>query len=273
MIGQAGNRFDEYLLAIKVKQGYKSDAATIVSTGGKSPPAPGFQMIIIRQGTPRSNLQPSGLALNGTGKRETAFNEQGDSDDLSSSELEESTGDEKQGTERQQLSSLGSVKAEGLAESLFGGSLRKSSRKHGAHKKRTLTGLVLEFPERLRIPESDGPAATPTTADYQAAVQKALDQPDVQTTFFIGFHAPLTGDAQKKVKKLMDSVQSWQAWSSSLCEGKVQEQINEGKLSANPDGQFARSTYRAKVFDFLFRQSTWSDLLGTPAPLHAADAV
>ncbi len=117
---------------------------------------------------------------------------------------------------------------------------------------------VMHFPESLVLKESDDQAATSTAAQIVDATKKAVDHPDVQTTFFVSF-PPSNLDAQgtKNLKKLVDMVQSWQAWSSSICEGNVQQQIDKEALSAAAEGQFARSTYRAKVFDYLLRNARW----------------
>ncbi|KAK8070785.1 hypothetical protein PG997_010988 [Apiospora hydei] len=47
---------------------------------------------------------------------------------------------------------------------------------------------------------------------------------------------------------------TWQAWATTVVEGKVQQQVDARKLS--PDS-VACGTYRAKVFDYLMRRSTW----------------
>ena len=117
---------------------------------------------------------------------------------------------------------------------------------------------VMHFPESLVHRESDDQVAAPTVDQIVDATKKAVDHPDVQTTFFINFH-PSNLDAQgtKELEKLVGMVQSWQAWSSSICEGKVQHHVDKEELPAAAEGQFTRSTYRAKVFDYLFRQATW----------------
>ena len=114
---------------------------------------------------------------------------------------------------------------------------------------------VMHFPESL---VSDDPNAAPRAAQIVDATKKAVDHPDVQTIFFIGFH-PSNLDAQgtKQLKKLVGMVQSWQAWSSSIFEGNVRKQIDQRNLSAAAQEQSARSTYRAKVFDHFFRQAPW----------------
>ena len=117
---------------------------------------------------------------------------------------------------------------------------------------------VMYFPESLMLKESDEQVAAPTAAQIVDATKKAVDHSDVQTTFFVGFPpSNLDPKGTKELAKLVDMVQSWQAWSSSICEGNVQQQINKKALSAAGEGQYARGTYRAQVFDYLFRQATW----------------
>ena len=117
---------------------------------------------------------------------------------------------------------------------------------------------VMHFPESLVLKESHDQVDAPTAAQIVDATKKAVDHPDVQTTFFISFH-PSNLDAQgtKELEKLVGMVQSWQAWSSSICELQLQDHIDKKQLSAAAEGQFARSTYRAKVFYYLFREAPW----------------
>ncbi|RKK89720.1 hypothetical protein BFJ71_g12093 [Fusarium oxysporum] len=68
---------------------------------------------------------------------------------------------------------------------------------------------------------------------------------------------PLEGKALEVQRKLMSSIKTWQAWATINCEAKVQQQVDAGALPSDSKGQNARSTYRAKVFDFLFNRSTW----------------
>lgn len=260
VIGQAGNRFDEYLLALDVKQGQRSKSATIVHTRSQVSPAPGFQLISVR--SEQTNPEPTklyngvngvnGYASNRKANRESALIDVEDSSSLvseddGSTEEEERTVTFRPGSRRYES------EPETIISSLFGRSRRTRSRQRGG---KTLAGVVLDLPERLRRTES-GLGFTPSLTDYKAATQKAADEPDVKTTFFVNFPPTLQGDAKKQTKKLIDSIQSWQAWSSSICEAKVQQQIDAKALPADSAGQFARSTYRAKVFDYLFRQASW----------------
>ena len=115
----------------------------------------------------------------------------------------------------------------------------------------------MHFPDNLILTESDDYGA-PTTDQIVDATKKAVDHPDVQTIFFVDFRpSSLDAEGTKELKKLVGMVQSWQAWSSSVCEGTVMQQIDRKTLPDTVDGQFARSTYRAKVFAYLLRQATW----------------
>ena len=116
---------------------------------------------------------------------------------------------------------------------------------------------VMHFPESLSLNQPDH--QRPPTADQLIDLaKKAVDFPDVQTTFFVNF-SPGNLDAKgtETMKQVTDMIQAWQAWSSSVCEGNLQQQIDNSRISAAEDGQFVRSTYRAKVLDYLFRQSPW----------------
>ncbi|RKL20967.1 hypothetical protein BFJ68_g2239 [Fusarium oxysporum] len=101
------------------------------------------------------------------------------------------------------------------------------------------------------IPRSDNGKAT------GKPFKNAKDQDDVRTTFLINFTEPLEGKALEVQRKLMSSIKTWQAWATINCEAKVQQQVDAGALPSDSKGQNARSTYRAKVFDFLFNRSTW----------------
>lgn len=116
-------------------------------------------------------------------------------------------------------------------------------------------GRFLEFPGVLVVPsymEADLPAP-----NYDKAVADAKNQDDVRTIFFVNFPSELEGDELKQQQEVQNSVQSWQAWCSTICEGKVQQQVDAKLLPSDKNGESARSTYRAKAFDYVFRRSTW----------------
>lgn len=102
----------------------------------------------------------------------------------------------------------------------------------------------------------------PSIDDYKAAVDKAKNNPDVQTVFFVNFvptgieSEPL---ARVKLRTLQSQVESWQAWSSTICEGKVKQQMDKNDLPTDDEGDSKRkrSTYRSKVFDYVMNASTW----------------
>ena len=58
---------------------------------------------------------------------------------------------------------------------------------------------------------------------------------------------------------LQEQIRSWQSWSSTMCEGKVQAQIDKKTLPDDNSGEAMakRSTYRSKVFDYIMRMSSW----------------
>ncbi|KAF5557187.1 peptidase cysteine serine trypsin [Fusarium phyllophilum] len=122
------------------------------------------------------------------------------------------------------------------------------------NRERKAEGSLTTLPEKLRFPETDNPLPP---IDIDKAVRNAKDQNDVKTTFFIHFTETLEGEALEAQRKLMSSVKLWQAWATTNCEAKVQQQVDAGALPSDSKGQAARSTYRAKVFDFLFNHSTW----------------
>ena len=85
---------------------------------------------------------------------------------------------------------------------------------------------------------------------------------DIRTVFFLNFLLNFAENDRVLADQVetKDLIQIWQAWNSSLCEGKVQDQINNDKLPADDSAaaMSKRSTYHAKVFDYLLRQASWS---------------
>lgn len=223
VIGPLGNRFEEYILALNVKKGYQTTSAVVVSTVGSTgkPVAPGFQLISIK---PSATLAESYINP-GHGSSASLSPE-------STAALSESQ--------------------RAIVE-LFG-QAKENKKTNGVRKRPTATGQFLKFPESLIVPSPEADLPAP---DYDKAVANAKQQDDIQTIFFIDFPLELEGQALTDLQNLQKSVQSWQAWSSTICEGKVQQQIDAKALPGDNKGQFARSTYRAKVFDYLFRRSTW----------------
>ena len=126
-------------------------------------------------------------------------------------------------------------------------------------RKNKATGAFLTFPEALMLSEADSGEAKPDLALVDKALAKAKSDPDIDTIFFVNFPPNFQGAALKELQKIQRLIQTWQAWSSSSVEGKVQEKINNKQLPADNDGasMAARGSYRSKVFDYLMRQSTW----------------
>lgn len=208
---------------MNLKKGLQTTSATILankSTTGTLP-APGFELISVKPTpTDSSSRHRSSASLSGlsTPESTTAFRE-----------------------------------SQQALEDLFGRGEKtyKHPERPNGHLAR---GNFLEFPEVLVIP---GPEADLPPPDYDKAVADAKNQDDVKTIFFVNFPMELEGEELKQQQELQKSVQSWQAWSSTICEGKVQQQVDVKVLPSDKSGEFARSTYRAKVFDYIFRKSTW----------------
>ncbi|EWZ45827.1 hypothetical protein FOZG_06039 [Fusarium oxysporum Fo47] len=114
-------------------------------------------------------------------------------------------------------------------------------------------GSLTTWPENLKLTEAGDPLPP---VDFDKAFKNAKDLDDVRTTFLINFTEPLEGKALEVQRKLMSSIKTWQAWATINCEAKVQQQVDAGALPSDSKGQNARSSYRAKVFDFLFNRST-----------------
>ena len=240
VIGPAGNKFGEYILALAVNSGEKSVLAVKVDIKTEYKlSAPGFSLVRVEPGALKQSAE-STTNLNGNASASDIPDEDDeDKDD------EDDHGDK----ETTPVSGGGKSVLEKQIDSLWG-------RHQAEHGKQFNKPSLMYFPESLVLKESNDPA--PTAAQIVDATKKAVDNPDVQTTFFIGF-PPTNLDAQgtEKLKNVVGMVQSWQAWSSSVTEGNVQQQIDKKALSAADEASSARSTYRAKVFDYLFRQSTW----------------
>ena len=252
VVGPAGNKFGEYILALAVISGKKSvhavklDIKTVLNL-----PAPGFSLVRVEPGALKESAE-STTDLNGHASASDNADEDNSEDrDTDEDDEDEDCEDDHGDTESAPVSGGGKSLLEKQIASLWG----RHQAKHGKQFNKL---SVMHFPESLVLKESDDPVAAPTTAQIVDATKKAVENPDVQTTFFVGL-TPSNLDAQgtKELKKLVGMVQSWQAWSSSICESNVQQQIDKKALSAAAEGQFARSTYRAQVFDFLFRQATW----------------
>jgi len=142
---------------------------------------------------------------------------------------------------------------------LFGSSLNDRAKPTSVHGPEVAKGVFLNYPVPLRQEEiAAAPGAPPP--NFDDAVTKAKANPDIETVFFVNF-APggLTGDALKNLQDLQSQVRSWQAWSSTLSEGELQEQIDKKILPDDNSGpsMAKRSSYRSKVFDFLMRRSAW----------------
>ncbi|KAK2692064.1 hypothetical protein QWA68_009052 [Fusarium oxysporum] len=114
------------------------------------------------------------------------------------------------------------------------GNSRPRSNNGNATGKRKGEGSLTTWPENLKLTEAGDPLSP---VDFGKE--------------------PLEGKALEAQRKLMSSIKTWQAWATINCEARVQQQVDAGALPSDSKGQIARSTSRAKVFDFLFNRSTW----------------
>ena len=252
VVGPAGNKFGEYILALAVISGDKSvHAVKMDIKTGYNLSAPAFSLVRVEPGALKESAEVTTELTGHASASDKSDEGNSEDDDTDDDDEDEDSEDDHGDKESASLSGGGKSLLEKQMDSLWG----RHPATHGKYFKKL---SVMHFPESLVLKESDDQVPAPTAAQIVDATQKAVDHPDVQTTFFIGF-PPSNLDAQgtKALKKLVGMVQSWQAWSSSICEGNVQQQIDKKALSAADEGQFARSTYRAKVFDYLFRQATW----------------
>jgi hypothetical protein len=242
-IGPVGNKFEEYSLALKVSEGLSSPSAEILTAATGSSVAPGFQMISIKP----SLASESANGVNG--QQNGMFNDTSNDDPAGNADKDDDV-------DLANSASQARAEAESALNALFGtenGSFTpKPSRSEIAR------GQFMKYPESLRLDESDS-ASPPAPPNYDAAVAAATENKDIQTVFFVNFPPSLQGTQQDSLKKLMESIKSWQSWSSTICEGKVQEQVDKKALPSDnsAESMMARSTYRSKVFDYIMRKSSW----------------
>ena len=241
VIGTLGNIFAEYLLAMKAHSGVTVSGTKIVSPTAPSP-VKGFQMITVASLSKESAKLTGGDMVDGDGV--TNGNAMNGDEDVEDAE----------------------VNTESALAKLFGspdvGKAKNSNNNSRGARSRdeVAMGQFLDFPEPLVITE-DAPATPPTNSDLAAATLKDQATADIQTVFFINFPPDFGDDdkARASLQEIDDLVKSWQSWSSVLCEGKVQDMINDTKLPGDDSAKSmsARSTYRSKVFDYLMRSATW----------------
>jgi hypothetical protein len=253
VLGSVGNSFEDYKLALTVRGGGTSNNATIVTPATTTTLVSGFMMISVTpSGTPKTGNAsedapaPNGVPGGDQAVRSALANEESALVDLFGSTL-------KNGTE--------------TAKAIFPNGVVPTN---GTE---TAKGVFLNFPVPLRLDEIAPAPGTPPP-NFDDAVSKAKANPDIETVFFVNFvPGGLTGDALKGLQDLQSQVRSWQAWSSTLSEGKLQEQIDKKALPADSNGpsMAARSSYRSKVFDYLMRRSTWYAFALSYLPATLAD--
>ncbi|KZZ91772.1 Peptidase cysteine/serine, trypsin-like protein [Moelleriella libera RCEF 2490] len=231
VIAPAGNKFGEYILALEVVAGHQSvHAVKLNTTAGKNLAAPGFSLVRIEPGALKENARALSGELSKTG-------------DASASEqtVEGGSSEEEGGINNLNLSKPLATKPE---ENRY---VLEKQLDHFLGRQPQMGLKEFQGPHVMRFPQS---LIFKETTDATTAA--------APTTFFVGLPpGNLSVEDTKVLKENVDLVQSWQAWSSSACEDVVQRSIRMGQLPADALGQTARSNYRAKVFDYLFKNSPW----------------
>ena len=127
--------------------------------------------------------------------------------------------------------------------------------------KEIANGVITKYPDLLQVSEL-APISHLGTSNIVNAVDHKQATDDIQTVFFLNFHPAITGDdeAVADLEKIKGLLQSWQAWISARCEVTVQNQINLNRLPGDESvvAMSERSSYRAKVFEYAFKNATWS---------------
>ena len=216
VVGPAGNKFGEYILALAVINGDKSVRAVKVDIKtGYNLSAPGFSLVPVEPGALKESAEIT-TELTGHASASDKSDEDNSEDGYTDKDDKDEDSEDDHG-DKESAPVFGDGKS--LLEQQIDSLWERHPENHGKQFNKL---SVMHFPESLVLKESDDQVAAPTAAKIVDATKKAVDHPDVQTTFFIGF-PPSNLDAQgtKALKKLVGMVQSWQAWSSSVCEGNV----------------------------------------------------
>jgi hypothetical protein len=123
--------------------------------------------------------------------------------------------------------------------------------------KSTKAALSTQRPEKLpaQFWRESGPLPDPASAVSGGDPKNQ----DIQTTYMINFPPELDGEATEVLKTIKKSVGKWQAWSSSMCEQKLQQKIDSHEIPAdnNAASVALRGSYRSMIFDYILRGSTW----------------
>ncbi|KAG8528557.1 uncharacterized protein KY384_006729 [Bacidia gigantensis] len=95
---------------------------------------------------------------------------------------------------------------------------------------KTFSGKLLDFPIPYKV---TAPGESLTNEEIVEATHNPRAKEDIETIHFINFPDDFSQnpEARATLVHTQELVESWQAWTSSLCEGKVQEIINGGHLS------------------------------------------
>ncbi|KAK7192796.1 hypothetical protein DPSP01_011217 [Paraphaeosphaeria sporulosa] len=230
-IGPAGNRFEEYILALDVKGGKSSSNASVAKADDSFASVPGFQIVSV---SPTAFKGPNEKA-----RPITNGNLNGHHYDDVENEVAKTP--------------KGSSELEKMIDTLFGGSKKPTP------KGKIATGKITNLPEVLRIDRNETGEATPPSMDMAAIMKRAGDQNDPPAVIRVNFPTSemMSGKARESYVSVKDMIASWSAWATTTSERQVQLQIDKKALSADAKGAFARSSHRAMVWDWLFRQSTW----------------
>ncbi|OAG08386.1 uncharacterized protein CC84DRAFT_1085979, partial [Paraphaeosphaeria sporulosa] len=229
-IGPAGNRFEEYILALDVKGGKSSSNASVAKADDSFASVPGFQIVSV---SPTAFKGPNEKA-----RPITNGNLNGHHYDDVENEVAKTP--------------KGSSELEKMIDTLFGGSKKPTP------KGKIATGKITNLPEVLRIDRNETGEATPPSMDMAAIMKRAGDQNDPPAVIRVNFPTSemMSGKARESYVSVKDMIASWSAWATTTSERQVQLQIDKKALSADAKGAFARSSHRAMVWDWLFRQST-----------------
>ena len=197
-IGPFGNRVGDYILAMDVKAGYKAKLVSIIPLVSRNVPAPGFEMISVEptQANPRNRGHRDSPSFVGMSSPED----------------------------------IDTLKETDNAHDLLIG--RKLVKKHDGS---LASGILTQLSEKLILGGTESGTELPPV-DYDKAAKNAKEQDDVQTLFFVKFPVELQGQALRDQQDLLSSVQLWQAWSSTICEGAVQKQVDAKVLPADSKG-------------------------------------
>ena len=195
VIRKVGNVFSEYLVALKVKaRGTSSNATTLSTAMNSSFLAPRFVLISIKAKAKESARLSSMLSESAplTVLAEPTSNLDGDAD----SDVRDTSRSSDDANELALVNrTIDPNKSSKILSGIFGGKpetngigrLPSTRGSRGARNARVLKGLVILFPERLVLNETDSAAPLLLVLDYKVVVDKAISSDDVKTVLFVNF--------------------------------------------------------------------------------------